>query len=99
MASMYEATRIVSGVVLHARSKVRSWEGWPADVRETLLSWNRLRLLSFVGMDTVGRILPQPTFKCPDCERFINPSGSTACKLEGVLICDDCMIDRARAAA
>lgn len=93
---MYQETREVSGVTLHTRSRIRSWEGWPDDVRETLRSWNRLRLLSFVGMDTIARVPPQPSFKCVDCGRFINPSGSTACKLEDYLICDDCIIDRAR---
>ena len=96
--SLYAQTRWVCGVRVIGRSRVRSWEGWPEDVRDVLRLWNRHRRLSFQGMDVVGRIPPQPTFKCPDCERFINPSGSTACQLDGVLVCDDCMVTRVRAA-
>lgn len=94
--SVYRETREESGVTVYWRSRIASWAGWPSDVVEALRTWNKDRRLRFVGMDTIGRIPPQPTFKCPDCERFINPSGSTAAKLDGALVCDDCVILRVR---
>jgi hypothetical protein len=93
--NLYSGTRWVSGVRIVCEPRVKSWAGWPDDVRDTLHAWNRERRLSFVGA-FVGW---QHTFKCPDCERFIDPSGTTACRLDGSLICDDCIVRRARKAA
>lgn len=94
--TVYAETREQSGVTVYCRSRIASWDGWPADVVDVLHGWNKDRRLRFVGMDTISRVPPQASFKCPDCERFINPSGSTAAKLDDALVCDDCVILRVR---
>jgi hypothetical protein len=68
--------------------RVKSWEGWPADVLETLRAWNRLRELSFPYVSRV--------FSCPFCEDYIDHRGTTCCRLNGTLICDDCLVAKAR---
>lgn len=74
-------------VELKEPSPIKSWKDWPDDVRETLRDWNRGKGLSFRGWQI---------FKCPDCEWFCKPQKyGTAC-LNGVHICDDCLIDRVR---
>lgn len=94
--TVYRETRSESGVVVFCRSAITTWDGWPDDVRDIVHAWNRARRLRFAGMDVIGRVPPQPSFKCPDCERFVNSSGSTAAKLDEALVCDDCVIKRAR---
>lgn len=76
------------GVVYGPR--VRSWGGWPDDIRDEVRRWNSARGLSFV-------YLHQRVFECDDCHRYIDHDGSTVCSLKGVLLCDDCLAARARA--
>jgi hypothetical protein len=74
-------------------TNIKSWGGWPDDVRPILWKWNhghpgesRLRFTNN-GFDV---------FKCPDCQEFCKqPLGA---ELDGDFICDDCLIGRARAA-
>lgn len=87
-STVYRDTREAGGTVVHCDSAIRSWEGWPDDVRETIQRWNRARRLRFV--------YTRLTFKCPDCRRFISAVGSTACQLDHKLVCDDCVIERVR---
>jgi hypothetical protein len=89
--TVYQADRQQAGICIVTSSRVKSWEGWPDDVRETLRHWNCRRALSFRYTHRL--------FKCPDCERFIDPAGTAACHLHESFICDDCIIDRARMTA
>jgi predicted RNA-binding Zn-ribbon protein involved in translation (DUF1610 family) len=76
------------GVDVWANSRILSWEGWPEDVVEIVRYWNRDKRLRFNYTSL--------TFKCPDCSRFVNAKGSTAARLDGAYVCDDCVIRRAR---
>lgn len=98
--TVYRKTRELAGVPVHYASRVASWDGWPVDVVDVLLAWNGQRRLSFVGADFFGFRYAtgflQLSFKCSDCGGFFNASGSTACRFDDRLVCDDCMIRRAR---
>lgn len=76
-------------VVVKSGSDITDWSGWPDDVRPTLEAWNHkggAHSLSFREWWT---------FKCPDCERFCRQHNGAI--LDGVPICDDCLILRAEA--
>lgn len=73
---------------IYFHSSIVTWDGWPDDVREIVRRWNadgRLRFV-YLGMP----------FACPYCRRRVDSAGSTACRLHGLFVCDDCMIERAR---
>ena len=70
-------------------SGIVSWRGWPDDVRDTLLRWNAGKGLSFHTWDGV--------FRCEDCAEFCLQR--LTARMRGALVCDDCLIARARAAA
>lgn len=71
--------------------RVKSWEGWPDDVRETLRAWNRSGALSFLWSQRV--------FQCPECARYVDNRGTTACRLGDETVCDDCIVAKARSVA
>lgn len=75
---------------IYSSSSIVTWKDWPADVRDVVRRWNgpdhRLRFV----------YLPMSTFVCFDCLRRIDVGNATACKLDGLLFCDDCVIGRVR---
>ena len=97
--SAYRREILVAGVPVRCDSLIKSWAGWPGDVVETIRRWNRQGRLSFVYLRAMwggyATGFEARTFKCSDCAGFFNPSGSTACRLDGALYCDDCIITRA----
>lgn len=76
---------------------IKSWGGWPDDVRDILRAWNKQRRLAFVHGGRC-RINGVGYFTCEyDCKRFIRSLGYMDAKLDGRLICEDCLIEIARA--
>lgn len=81
-------------VDLKPASGIDNWGKWPQDVEPLLKAWNGRHgghKLSFGGPY-------MSVFKCPDCERFCVPHRYGAAYLDGEHVCDDCLIERARAA-
>jgi hypothetical protein len=97
----YESVTTVAGVTVYFKPKIRTWDGWPDSVRETLLHWNSQRRLTFLSCRAMwggyATGFESLTCKCVECGDFFNPTLSTACELDGRLICDDCIIDLAAA--
>lgn len=77
-------------------SAINSWPGWPEDVYETLWAWNHRKVEAgqLVSRLSFGR--RTGVFKC-DCGEFCLPHRGGAAVLDGVPLCDDCLIARARA--
>ena len=71
-------------------SNIDNWGKWPEDVEATIRDWNRGKGLSFAWIGT---------FKCEDCQKFCKAHRYGAAQLNGVPLCDDCLIARARQAA
>jgi hypothetical protein len=73
--------------------KVNGWAGWPRDVVERLIQWNRSYLLSF---DHHG------DFRCVSCGREIaghqygNARIRPSRKVKSVVVCEECLIRLAR---
>ena len=94
---------IFCGVKISFKSSIRSWNGWPEDVVETVRRWNHKsggHNLTFGYLPQITRSdtgFNQVTFKCVRCDGFFNAHGSTACVLDGKYHCDDCIIRLARA--
>lgn len=91
-------------------SGISTWEGWPDDVRRVLKTWNsgmglrgadkatRRHWLSFRRSLSGSLFSPHlSVFKCADCSQFCKPHPSGAAVLDDDWLCDDCLIDRARA--
>lgn len=86
-----------TGIAVVYDSAIKDWSGWPDDVVEVVRAWNRAHRLRFVYPHEIYEALfPSCIFRCRGCSRFIDPAGSTACRLDGEVVCDDCVIDRAR---
>lgn len=80
---------LIYPVAVKPPSAINSWGSWPADVRETLVRWNKdAGRLTFVRSRFV--------FKCADCSEFCRAHTSGAAVCEGLWLCDDCLIERAR---
>lgn len=78
-------------IVLKPPSGITTWNGWPADVVDTLRRWNRRgdrHSLSFSG---------HGVFKCWECKAFCEPQKYGTAVLDGNQVCDECLIDLARA--
>lgn len=75
--------------------KIKSWNGWPEDVRNIILRWNNSKDLSFSYTGT-GSVNGIQYFICDDCNRFIEVRGSDRCVFKGASYCEDCLIELAR---
>jgi hypothetical protein len=81
--------RRIYPIPLKPASPIKTWDGWPDDVRAIIRDWNHRCGLSFVR---------GPVFKCADCEAFCEPAPNGDAVFRGTLhLCDDCVIARARA--
>lgn len=98
---LYKRQVIVAGVPILVQPIVRDWTGWPADVRKVLHKWNNKRRLRFAYCGAMwggyGSGFEALTCKCVECGSFFNSSGTTACRLDGRWVCDDCIVTLARA--
>jgi hypothetical protein len=81
---------VIETIQVHPPSGITSWNGWPEDVRETLISWNAARDLTFAHLD--GRSI----FRCSGCWGWHTPS-VTVSVYKGEAYCDFCMISIVRA--
>jgi hypothetical protein len=79
-------------VAIKPKSAITTWGGWPDDVRDLLHVWNRYASAHSLSFRRSGNV-----FKCMDCEQFCEPAESGAAVLDGDWLCDDCLIQRARA--
>lgn len=73
---------------------IASWGGWPDDVREVLLRWNKGKdghTLSFVGLSASWKV-----FVCARCEQFCEWQRNGTCRIDDDLYCDDCVIELVR---
>jgi hypothetical protein len=70
----------------------RGYEGWPEDVRDQIIAWNRERRLSFLRH--------RKPFQCVKCKATCesNPNGDATvwAGSVGLTFCDDCLIAAAR---
>ncbi len=70
---------------------IRSWHEWPDDVRQILWDWNH-----GYGLHGKSRLSfsNNQVFKCIDCNEFCQQHNGAV--LDGDLICDHCLIEKAR---
>lgn len=87
-STVYTSEQAYGGIAVVSNSSIVSWNGWPEDVVDIVRRWNSDGRLRFV--------YTRLTFKCLDCKRFVNAAGSTAAQFDHALMCDDCVIARAR---
>lgn len=91
------------------RSKINSWEDWPADVRSLLRHWNKQRRLSFRGgsfdwgrigaqsrFSSEGFDFTQAVFRCFRCQSPCETHPSGRAELDSRPYCDSCLIELAR---
>lgn len=71
-------------------SGITNWGQWPDDVESIIWRWNKGKGLTFAWPR-------ERVFKCTDCEQFCQQLNA-AC-LRGDMLCDDCLIERARRSA
>lgn len=83
-----------SRVRFKAASGIKTWDGWPDDVRNLLKSWNsgEHHHLSFRCKTT-----PNEISYCIGCQEWFD-ADSTFAYVKGVPVCDDCLIVHARIA-
>jgi hypothetical protein len=77
-------------------TEIDSWSDWPDDVR-SLLRWMNhysTQRLRFMRLWTDLKIL---TFVCTDCKEECGAHTYGAAVLDDDWLCDDCLIERARA--
>ncbi len=86
----FHPDRPIYPVAVKPPSGIKTWSGWPDDVRPVISRWNHEKGgLSFCN----SRL-----FKCPDCGEFCREhNGCVFDRLrEPEYVCDDCVIARAR---
>lgn len=93
MRNLAVEAEMMLGQDVKPASGIVDWSGWPADVRGLLAQWNsgsreRPIKLSFRRCSL---------FDCADCSARCEGAKSGAASVNNQLICDDCLIDRARA--
>lgn len=76
-------------------SGITNWGQWPDDVEPTLRKWNGSGGHNHIFRSRLSFSWFSDVFKCPDCQEFCRQHKPA--QLDGDLICDDCLIDRARA--
>lgn len=79
--------RRIYPVPIKPDSGITNWGQWPADAEPVIWRWNKGKGLTFKGSGV---------FKCTDCNLFCVQHNRAS--LRGDLLCDDCLIGRARAA-
>lgn len=84
----FQPDQPIHPVAIKPSSRIGSWDGWPEDVRDTLWGWNHK------GGDHALSFRENAVFKCPGCEQFCRQHNGAV--LDGVPVCDDCLIGRAR---
>ncbi len=82
----FYAGRDHDGIVYGPR--IKSWNGWPADVVEKLRELNKARRVRFIFVSHI--------YECGGCHDYIDSLGVAACHFDGVFLCDDCVVEAAR---
>jgi hypothetical protein len=95
--TVYRKARVPvgTGVAVYSDSEIEDWAGWPEQIVGIVRAWNDAHRLRFVYPHEIFEVFPSCIFRCRGCSRFVDPAGSTACRLDGEVVCDDCVIDRA----
>lgn len=75
------------------KSGIESWAGWPENVVEALRRWNKEKRLSFRQINLWHETT---IFRCEGCLEWQEPAGNGVAVLDGLAICDPCLIANAR---
>jgi hypothetical protein len=94
MRSLAVEAEMMLGQDVKPASAIESWPEWPDDVRGLLMEWNRGSRDRPIKLSFHRCRL----FDCADCSARCEGASSGAASINGQLVCDDCLIERARAA-
>jgi hypothetical protein len=85
-------------------SNINRWGEWPADVNDRLYKMNRMgpdmrltfRRIGQYPFQTTSRTGMHGLFMCTDCAALCEAHQYGAAVLDGLLYCDDCLIEKVR---